>query len=116
MLRTEPNAGPSHDLYEDFALRILMGAVFLALIGCLLFLAHRWTQIEARTAVDAPVVEIDVPHDVLAAHEEPQPRSAPQVLLAPGQVYRCNDARGVTYTDRPCPNAQRLDRLSRTIR
>ncbi len=116
MLRTEPNAGSSHDHYEDYALRILMGAVFLALIGCLMFLAHRWTQTGAHTYVQAPFAEVDVPHDVVAAHEEPQHRSAPLVLLAPGQVYRCNDADGVTYTDRPCPNARRLDRLSRTIR
>jgi hypothetical protein len=94
---------PKGDRVFDFSLRILMLAVSAALVGCIAWLAWRWVNPPVGPSPVVPVTQV-------APKVEPAPTkgtdTAPggqQVLLAPGQVFRCESGGRVTFTDRPCP-------------
>lgn len=91
---------PGSDRYLDLTLRILTLAVIAALLGCIAFLMHRWSQPNAPGAslvhvVQAPAPAVAVP---LPARGE----AAVQVLHAPGRIFRCEHQGQVTYSDQPC--------------
>jgi hypothetical protein len=95
------------DRFYDFSLRLLMLALGAALIGCLVWLAWRWSQPPAGNATVVPVTQVApkverVPVKDVAGKDAPQ-----QVLLAPGQVFKCQNGGKVTFTDRPCPTETR---------
>lgn len=94
------------DRVYDISLRILMLAVTGALIVAVGVLIWRWNQPHAAPAPVVPVTQVE-------ARQPPEPRTEvataanAQVLVAPGQVYRCQSGGKVTFTDRPCPTATR---------
>jgi hypothetical protein len=95
------------DRFYDFSLRLLMLALGAALIGCLVWLAWRWSHPPAGNATVVPVTQVSpkvepAPVKDAAGRDTPQ-----QVLLAPGQVFKCQNGGKVTFTDRPCPTETR---------
>jgi hypothetical protein len=95
------------DRFDDLVLRVLTGAVVLALLGCLIFLLQKLTLTATDPVVEVPVVEVDVRPPTIAVHREPETTRAAQVLLAPGHIFRCDSDGRVTFTDRACPPAAR---------
>ncbi len=89
------------DRYFDLTLRILMLAVAVALLGCVVFLVHRWSKPPVADAslvqlVRAPAPAIAVP---LPARAD---ATQAQVLHAPGQIFRCENNGRVSFSDQPC--------------
>lgn len=89
------------DRVFDLSLRILMAVVVVVLAGCVYLLAQRWTAPAQAPSPVVPLTEVD-PAPARAANPSDIQASA-QVLLSPGQVFRCETAGRVTYSDRPCP-------------
>jgi hypothetical protein len=91
---------PSDRAY-DLSLRILMTVVLVVLAGCVYLLAQRWAKpVEPPNAV-VPLTQAD-PAPVRAPVPNDAQASA-QVLLSPGQIFRCDAGGRVTFSDRPCP-------------
>jgi hypothetical protein len=95
---------PGSDRYFDLTLRILTLGVLAALLGCVAFLMHRWSQPGAPESslvqvVQAPTPAVAVP---LPAPSE----AAVRVLHAPpGRIFRCDNQGQVTFSDQPCRDA-----------
>lgn len=88
------------DRVFDLSLRILMAVVVVVLAGSVYLLAQRWT---APAQLPSPVVPLTQVEPAPARAESPADvQASAQVLLAPGQVFRCETAGRVTYSDRPC--------------
>ncbi len=89
------------DRYFDLTLRILMLAVAVALLGCVVFLLHRWskpavpdTSLVQLVHAPAPAVAVPLPARAEAAQA--------QVLHAPGRIFRCDNNGRVSFSDQPC--------------
>ena len=93
---------PKGDRVYDFSLRILMLAISAALIGCVVWMAWRWGQPQASPAAAVPVTQVAPKSEPVPVRESTNPSSGQQVLLAPGQVFKCESGGKITFTDRPC--------------
>ena len=92
------------DRFYDLSLRILMAAIAIVLAGSVVLLVQRINKPAAPAAEPVPLTEVE---------PSPLQRSVPldtaantQVLLAPGNVFRCDGRSGVTFSDRPCDTAR----------
>jgi hypothetical protein len=94
------------DRVYDISLRILMLAVTAALIGAIVVLIWRWNQPHAAAAPAVPVTQVAPPQQPVPRTDVATAANA-QVLVAPGQVFRCESGGKVTFTDRPCPTITR---------
>jgi hypothetical protein len=94
---------PAHaERVYDLSLRVLMGAVAVTLIACIGFLTWRWLN---PTPVPSSMVQLTAvsrtAHSQVPMPEPVQTATA-QVLLKPGQMYRCERNGRVTFSDLPC--------------
>lgn len=90
------------DRYFNLTLRILTLAVMATLMGCVVWLMHRWIQpAQADTsyieAVQAPQPPVAAPLPVQAP-----PVAIAQVLQAPGLIFKCERNGRISYSDQPC--------------
>ncbi len=101
-----PVSLPQNDRVFDLTLRILMVAISVALVGCIGLLAWRWIH-PPRT--EQPIVAVSAVKPAPAPAVTTRTTATPdsQVLLAPGQVFRCVANGRVTFSDRPCPAVTR---------
>lgn len=95
------------DRFYDFSLRLLMLALGAALIGCLVWLAWRWSQPPAGNATVVPLTQVAPKVEPVPAKDAANSDAPQQVLLAPGQVFKCQSGGNITFTDRPCPTEAR---------
>jgi hypothetical protein len=94
------------DRIYDISLRILMLAITAALVGAVGVLIVRWNQPPADKAPAVPVTQVE-PKQQAAPSTQVTTASSSEVLVAPGQVFRCESGGTVTFTDRPCPTTTR---------
>lgn len=102
--RTFPHT--KSERHFDISLRLLMVAVGATLAGCIVWLGLRWAQPPTVPADLVPLTELAPRSGSLTAIEAGS-SEARQLLLAPGQVFRCVSGNRVTFTDRPCPTTVR---------
>lgn len=91
------------DRVVDLTLRILTGIIVAVLVVALLLLI--WNSLRPATDGIAPVPVVEV-EPKSAPKSEPLPAPAPekgQVLLNPGQIYRCVINGRTTFSEMPCP-------------
>ncbi len=108
MQRTAPTV-PGARLYDrvyDLSLRVLMTAITVVLIGCIGLLSWRWMNPPQRDGALVPVSQI-APKSAPTAPVQTTAVAPEQVLLVPGQVFRCTIDGRITFTDRPCPTVTR---------
>lgn len=98
---------PPADRFYDFSLRLLMLAVGAALIGCVIWLAWRWSLPPAGDTTIVPVTQASPKAEPVPLRDSAGSDAPQQVLLAPGQVFKCESGGKVTFTDRPCPSESR---------
>lgn len=92
---------PSAERLYDWSLRALMAVIVGGLVACAVFLAWRWAQPAAEVSDRVPLSTIQRPAKS-APTAEPAQKDAGQVLLQPGQMYRCEGNGRVTFSDQPC--------------
>lgn len=91
---------PNERLY-DLSLRGLMVIVFAALLVCVGFLLQRWLQPVPADSSLVPLVQLDL-KPAVDVRAQPETNPPPQVLLMPGQIFRCAVDGRMSFTDRPC--------------
>lgn len=97
------------DSFLDLSLRILTGVIVAVLAVALVMLI--WNFFSPRLPVDAPVPVVEIAPKP-AAPPEQAPSAAPtkgEVLLNPGQVYKCVINGRTTFSERPCPEGSKTD-------
>lgn len=95
-----------YDRVYDLSLRMLMAAITVVLIGCIGLLSWRWMNPPQHDGALVPVSQI-APKSAPATPVQTTAVAPEQVLLAPGQVFRCTIDGRITFTDRPCPTVTR---------
>lgn len=94
----------SADRLYDLSLRILMVVVSVGLVGSVAFLTYRWLAPPRPVETDVPVVPVGV---------KPAPAPAPvgaappkvEVLMNPGQIFKCEVNGRITFSEQPCAAA-----------
>lgn len=91
------------DRFVDLTLRILTGVILAGLLVALVLLI--WNALRPMPPATAPVplVEVEPKPAPKAEPAAPAPAAKPEVLLNPGQVYRCVINGRTTFSDKPCP-------------
>jgi len=93
---------PRSDRVYDLSLRILMTFVSVALVGSVAFLTYRWLVPEAPADTLVPVMQLKPKSDA-GGEKPPAPASAPrEVLLNPGQIFKCEVGGRITFSEQPC--------------
>ena len=95
-------ARPNAERLYDLSLRVLMAIVIATLIGCVVFLAWRWLNPAPAPSSVVPLTAVERPPAEPARPDEVAPTANAQVLLRPGQMYRCERNGRVTFSDQPC--------------
>jgi hypothetical protein len=93
--------------YQDLSLRILTVIVFVTILGCAAFLAWRSWRGPPPVVVDA--VPVSLAESLPVRGPEPsQSRElpAPEILMSPDKVFRCEQKGRVVYSDQACPRGQ----------
>jgi hypothetical protein len=94
------------DSFVDLTLRILTGAILIVLVVALGLLAWNFLRPKAPGAPAVPIVEVaPKPAPAPAVAPAPEPEKS-EVLLNPGQVYRCVIKGRTTFSERPCPDGE----------
>lgn len=94
-------ASTSDRLY-DLSLRILMICISLAVVACVAFLTYRWMLPAQPPVTQVQLMEVQAPRQP-QTEPAPLPVSNPsQVLLSPGQIFRCNINGRLSFSDQPC--------------
>jgi hypothetical protein len=76
--------------------------VFTVLIGCVGFLAWRWAQPQPAS-IDAVALTVVEPRPATVAAPAPEVKSpVVEVLLHPGQIFKCELRGRVTFSEKPC--------------
>lgn len=96
------NPVPNGDRFYDLSLRILMVVVSVALVGSVAFLTYRWISPPPPPRAEVPVMEVGV-RPLPAAAPVPTPVPKGEVLMAPGQIFKCQVAGRITFSEQPCP-------------
>ena len=91
------------DRFVDLSLRILTGLIMAALVFALGLLAWRFLAEPEPATPAVPLVEVAPKPEATAEPAKPAPPAKDEVLLKPGQVYRCVVNGRTTFSDRPCP-------------
>ena len=79
-----------------------MGAVVVTLIACIGFLTWRWLSPAPAPSSIVPLTAVSRTAHLQLPAPEPVPTATAQVLLKPGQMYRCDRNGRVTFSDLPC--------------
>jgi hypothetical protein len=95
-------AQPNAERLYDVSLRVLMAIVIVTLIGCVVFLAWRWLNPAPAPSGFVPLTAVERPAAEPARPADVAPTANAQVLLQPGQMYRCERNGRVTFSDQPC--------------
>jgi len=92
------------DRLYDLSLRILMVVVSVGLVASVAFLTYRWLAPPRPIQIDVPVVEIGIRPAQAATPTAP---AAPkgEVLMNPGQIFKCDVNGRVTFSEQPCAAA-----------
>jgi hypothetical protein len=90
----------SADRLYDLSLRILMVVVSVGLVASVAFLTYRWLAPPRPIQTDVPVVEIGVRPAQAATPAAP---AAPkgEVLMNPGQIFKCDVNGRVPFSEQP---------------
>jgi hypothetical protein len=91
------------DRFVDFTVRILTGLVLAGLVVALVLLIWNSLQPPVRGAAPIPLVEVEPKQAPKAEPAAPAAPAKGEVLLNPGQVYRCVINGRTTFSERPCP-------------
>lgn len=102
---TETTADDSSaDRFYDLSLRILMVVVSVGLVGSVAFLTYRWAAPPRPVQTNVPVMEVGVkPAPTVTPSAAPAPKG--EVLMAPGQIFKCEVAGRITFSEQPCSAA-----------
>ena len=91
----------SADRFYDLSLRILMVVVSVGLVGSVAFLTYRWLAPPRPVQTDVPVLEVGVrPSPAAVPAAAPAPKG--EVLMAPGQIFKCEVDGRITFSEQPC--------------
>ena len=94
----------SADRFYDLSLRILMVVVSVGLVASVAFLTYRWLAPPRQVQTEVPVVEIGVkPSQTTAPVASPAPKG--EVLMNPGQIFKCDVNGRITFSEQPCTAA-----------
>lgn len=96
----------SADRFYDLSLRILMVVVSVGLVGSVAFLTYRWVAPPRPVQTDVPVMEVGV-KPLPAATPSAVPAPKGEVLMAPGQIFKCEVAGRITFSEQPCTAAEK---------
>jgi|SRR5882672_256076 len=88
--------------FFDLLIRLLMAATGAVLVVCVAFLIYRWVNPQTTPSHDIQLTEVPVKSDDTLQRAESPISAAAQVLLAPGQVFKCVTNGRVTFSDRAC--------------
>jgi hypothetical protein len=92
------------DRLYDLSLRILMVVVSVGLVASVAFLTYRWLAPPRPIQTDVPVVEIGVkPAQASVPAASPAPKG--EVLMNPGQIFKCDANGRITFSEQPCSAA-----------
>ncbi len=91
------------DRFVDLTLRILTGLILAVLILALSLLFWDFLKPRAQDAAPVPLVEVEPKPAPKAEPAVPAAPAKSEVLLNPGQVYRCVINGRTTFSERPCP-------------
>jgi hypothetical protein len=91
------------DRFVDFAVRILTGLVLAGLVVALVLLIWNSLRPATRQPAPIPLVEVEPKQAPKAEPAAPKASAKGEVLLNPGQVYRCVVNGRTTFSERPCP-------------
>jgi len=94
----------SSDRFVDFSLRLLTAVVGVVLVACFALLVYRWLTPPASVS---PVTVVPVVPKPAAAVQAtaPAPAATPEVMMAPGKLFRCVNKGRTVFSDRPCDAA-----------
>jgi hypothetical protein len=99
------------DRLYDLSLRILMVAVSVGLVASVAFLTYRWLAPPRPVHTDVPVLEIGKkPAQTTAPVATPAPKG--EVLMNPGQIFKCDVNGRITFSEQPCPAAGSADKTA----
>lgn len=93
---------PKTERLDDLSQRLLMAVVIVTLIACIGYLTWRWINPAATPSSLVSVTAVDPPAARLPQNAEPAPAVSAEVLLKPGQMYRCERNGRVSFSDQPC--------------
>lgn len=91
------------DRFVDLTLRILTGVVLAGLVVALVLLLWNSLRPPVPTTVPIPLVEVEPKPAPKAEPVAPVAPAKGEVLLNPGQVFRCIVNGRTTFSDKPCP-------------
>jgi hypothetical protein len=105
MPTTSPQAAAaentSADRLYDLSLRILMVVVSVGLVGSVAFLTYRWLAPPRPVRTDVPMMEIGArPAPATKPDASPAPKG--EVLMNPGQIFKCDVNGRITFSEQPC--------------
>lgn len=94
----------SADRLYDLSLRILMVVVSVGLVASVAFLTFRWFAPPRPVQTEVPVVEVGVKQaPVTTVPATPAPKG--EVLMNPGQIFKCEVGGRITFSEQPCSAA-----------
>jgi hypothetical protein len=94
----------SADRLYDLSLRILMVVVSVGLVASVAFLTYRWLAPARPVQTEVPVVEVGV-RRTPASTPSAAPAPKGEVLMNPGQIFKCDVNGRITFSEQPCAAA-----------
>ena len=105
------SAAMTDERMHDVALRVLTVLVVVTLVACVGFLTWRWLNPPTAPSESVALQPVEPRPQPVAPPAAPVAAAAPQVLLAPGHMYRCERNGRVTFSDQPCDGSARVVKL-----
>lgn len=96
----------SADRFYDLSLRILMVVVSVGLVGSVAFLTYRWLAPPRPVQTHVPVLEVGV-KPLPAATPSATPAPKGEVLMNPGQIFKCDVDGRITFSEQPCTGSDK---------
>jgi hypothetical protein len=93
------------DRFVDLALRILTGVILSVLVLALVLLIWNFLKPRMPSAPPVPLVEVEPKPAPKVDPAAPPAAAKGEVLLNPGQVYRCVINGRTTFSEKPCPQS-----------
>lgn len=91
------------DRFVDLTLRVLTGVIVAVLLVALALLLWNSLRPQGQNPTAVPLVEVEPKPAPKAESAPPAAPAKGEVLLNPGQVYRCVINGRTTFSERPCP-------------
>ncbi len=98
---TAANEDSNADRFYDLSLRILMVVVSVGLVGSVAFLTYRWVAPPRPAPTHVPLFEVGT-KPLPAATPSAPPAPKGEVLMAPGQIFKCEVDGRITFSEQPC--------------